>query len=118
MDEGRPISYRALPVGAAALSSTDTQFGIVEHVLRVPELDIFDGIAVTTDYGLRFVDSDQMTAITTTLVQCALTDDQAAALPAPSGTLVLHPDTALDEWSSLTAGFGPLFGRERSRELE
>ena len=118
MDEGRPISYRALPVGAAVLSSTDTQFGTVEHVLQIPELDIFDGIAVTTDHGLRFVDRDQITEITTTLVRCALTDDQAAALPAPSGTLVLHPDTAIDEGPSLTAQFGRLFGRERWKELE
>jgi len=118
MDEGRPISYRALPVGAAVLSSTDTQFGTVEHVLQIPELDIFDGIAVTTDHGLRFVDRDQITEITTTLVRCALTDEQAAALPAPSGTLVLHPDTAIDEGPSLTAKFGRLFGRERWKELE
>ena len=27
MDEGRPVSYEALPVGAVVLSSTDTQFG-------------------------------------------------------------------------------------------
>ncbi len=59
MDEGRPISYEALPKGAAVLSSTDTQFGTVEHVLQIPELDLFDGIAVKTKHGLRFVDRDQ-----------------------------------------------------------
>ena len=61
MDEGRPISYEALPIGAAVLSSTDTQFGTVEHVLQIPELDLFDGIAVKTKHGLRFVDRDQVT---------------------------------------------------------
>jgi hypothetical protein len=118
MDEGRPISYMALTVGTAVLSSSGTQFGKVEHVLQVPELDLFDGIAVTTSHGLRFVDQAQIADITTTIVRCALTDDEAAALPAPKGTLVLHPDTAHDEGPSLTARFGRLFGREHWKELE
>jgi hypothetical protein len=118
MDDGRPVSYRGLPLGTAVLSSSKTQFGTVEHVLQIPELDIFDGIAVTTDHGLRFVDRDQIVDITTTRVLCALTDEQAAALPAPNGTLVLHPDTVHDEGPSLTARFGRLFGREHWKELE
>jgi hypothetical protein len=118
MDEGRPISYEALPIGAAVLSSTDTQFGTVEHVLQIPELDLFDGIAVKTKHGLRFVDRDQVTEMTTTLVRCAITDEEAANLPAPKGALVLHPDTAHDEGPSLTARFGRLFGREHWKELE
>src|SRR5665213_289888 len=118
MDDGQPISYMALPVGAAVLSSTNTQFGTVEHVLQIPELDIFDGIAIKTKDGLRFVDRDQVTDITTTLVRCALTDEEAASLPAPKGSLVLHPDTAHDEGPSLTARFGRLFGREHWKELE
>ena len=79
MDEGRPISYEALAVGTPVLSSTGTQFGTVEHVLQVPEEDLFDGIAVKTHHGLRFVDRDQITEITTTLVRCSLTDEEAAA---------------------------------------
>jgi hypothetical protein len=118
MDDGQPVSYRGLLTGTAVFSSTDTQFGTVEHVLQIPELDIFDGIAVTTKHGLRFVDRDQIRDITTTRVRCALTDEEAAALPAPEGTLVLHPDTAHDEGPSLTARFGRLFGRERWKELE
>ncbi len=118
MDDGQPVSYMGLPVGAAVLSSTNTQFGTVEHVLQIPELDIFDGIAVKTKHGLRFVDRDQITDITTTLVRCALTDEEAAALPAPEGTLVLHPDTVRDEGPSLTARFGRLFGRQHWKELE
>ena len=118
MDDGTPISYRGLPVGTAVLSSTNTQFGTVEHVLQIPELDIFDGIAINTDHGLRFVDRDQITNITTTRVLCALGDEEAAALPAPEGTLVLHPDTLHDEGPSLSARFGRLFGRQRWKELE
>jgi hypothetical protein len=118
MDEGRPISYEAVTVGTPVLSSTGAQFGTVEHVLQVPELDLFDGIAVKTKHGLRFVDRDQISDMTTTMVRCALTDDEAAALPAPHGTVVLHPDTARDEGPSLTARFGRLFGREHWKELE
>jgi hypothetical protein len=118
MDEGRPISYEALPKGAAVLSSAGSQFGSVEHVLQIPELDLFDGIAVKTKHGLRFVDRDQIKEITTTLVRCDLTDAEAANLPEPKGALVLHPDTAHDEGPSLTARFGRLFGREHWKELE
>ena len=118
MDEGRPVSYEALPVGTPVLSSTGAQFGKVEHVLQIPELDLFDGIAVTTKHGLRFVDRDQITDITTTLVRCSLTDEEAASLPEPNGTLVLHPDVTADEGPSLSARFGRLFGRQKWKELE
>jgi hypothetical protein len=118
MDEGRPVSYEALPVGAAVLTKTGTQFGTVEHVLQIPELDLFDGIAVKTKDGLRFVDRDQVKDMTTTLVRCDLSDEQAANLPAPKGSLVLHPDTAHDEGPKLTAWFGRVFGREHWKELE
>jgi hypothetical protein len=118
VDEGRPVSYEALPVGAAVLSNTGAQFGTVEHVLQVPELDLFDGIAVKTKHGLRFVDRDQVTDMTTTLVRCSLSDEEAAQLPAPKGALVLHPDTARDEGPSLSARYGRFFGREKWKELE
>ena len=118
MDEGRPISYMALSVGTPVLSSNDSEFGTVEHVLQIPEEDLFDGIAVKTKHGLRFVDRDQVADITTTLVRSSLTDEEAANLPAPEGTLVLHPDTARDEGPSLSARFGRLFGREKWKELE
>jgi hypothetical protein len=108
----------ALEVGTTVLSASGSTIGSVEHVLQIPELDLFDGIAVKTNRGLRFVDRDQITDITTTLVRCSLTDEEAASLPAPEGSLVLHPDIAHDEGSSLTARFGRLFGREHWKELE
>ena len=57
------------PVGTPVLSSSNSEFGTVEHVLQIPEEDVFDGIAVKTKHGLRFVDRDQITDITTTLVR-------------------------------------------------
>ena len=118
MDEGEPISYMALEVGTTVLSASGATIGTVEHVLQIPELDVFDGIAIKTKQGLRFIDRDQISDITTTCVRCSLTDQEAMSLPAPKGTLVLHPDTAHDEGPSLTARFGRLFGRERWKELE
>src|ERR1700690_1505324 len=82
MDEGEPISYMPLEVGTAVARSSGSVFGTVEHVLEIPELDLFDGIAVKTKHGLRFVDRDQITEITTTLVRCALSNAEAASLPA------------------------------------
>ena len=103
----------ALSVGTPVLSSTSSQFGTVEHILQIPEEDLFDGIVVKTKEGLRFVDRDQIIDITTTLVRCALTDEEASNLPAPEGTVVFHPDSVHAEGPSLTARFGRLFGREK-----
>jgi uncharacterized protein YrrD len=117
--EGRPISYMALEPGTPVLTTSGEQFGTVEHVLQVPELDLFDGIVVSTPHhGHRFVDRDQVVDITTAAVTTTISDDQVDALPAPSGTLVLHPDTARDEGSSLSARWGRLFGRQHWKELE
>ncbi len=117
--DGEPISYMALEPGAVVVTASGTEIGTVEHVLVVPELDVFDGLVVKTHHhDVRFVDRDQVTDITTTVVHTTVTDDQVASLPAPSGPLVLHPDTAHDEGPSLTARWGRLFGREHWKELE
>jgi len=118
VDEGTPISYLALAVGTPVVASSGTQFGTVQHVLQIPELDVFDGIAVDTEHGLRFVDRNQIADITATQVRCALTDAEAAALPPPSGSPVITPDFWRDEGSSLTAKIGRLFGREHWKDVD
>ncbi|HVX23512.1 MAG TPA: hypothetical protein VHB02_19375 [Acidimicrobiales bacterium] len=118
MDEGRPISYEALQVGTPVLTATGDELGSVEHVLQVPELDLFDGIAVKTRHGLRFVDRDQVTDITTAAVRCTVATGDVAALPAPEGSLVLHVDAGHDEGRSLSAWYGRLFGRVHWKETE
>jgi hypothetical protein len=118
MDEGEPISYEAITVGTPVVTSTGTRFGTVHHVLQVPELDIFDGLSVKTAHGLRFVDRDQITEITTTVVRCALSDAEAAALPAPSGPPVEELDLARTEGPSLSARLSRLFGRPHWREID
>ena len=90
----------------------------MHHVLQVPKLDLFDGISVKTRHGLRFVDRNQITAITTTMVRCALTDSEAASLPAPDGPSAIEVDVAHDEGPSLTARLGRLFGRPHWKNID
>ncbi len=113
MDESTPISYLSLQVGTPVLSASGTEAGTVEHVLQIPEEDLFDGIVVKTHEGLRFVDRDQIADLTTAAVHTTLTDEEVAALPAPHGTAGFHVDGLQDTGSSLTAHFGRLFHRER-----
>jgi hypothetical protein len=115
---GRPISYEALEVGTSVASAGGTEFGTVEHVLQIPSLDLFDGIVVKTKHGPRFVARDQIADITTTVVRCALNDEEAAALPAPPKTEAVRPDFAPDEGHSLSAWYGRRFGRQHWKNLD
>jgi uncharacterized Fe-S cluster-containing radical SAM superfamily protein len=60
----RRISYQALRKGVPVRASGGEEVGTVEHVLQVPELDVFDGIVLPTAGGLRFADADQVATIT------------------------------------------------------
>jgi hypothetical protein len=118
-DEGQSISYEALEVGTPVLTSSGAAFGVVEHVLQIPSLDLFDGIVVKTQhYGVRFVDRDQIDDIRTTEVRCSISNDQVDSLPAPKGTLAVAPDLDRDEGTSLTARWGRVFGRQHWKELD
>lgn len=111
-DDGEEISYLALANGTPVQTASGAPIGVVEHVLQVPELDLFDGIVVAIGrHQLRFVDREQIEKITTSAVHTSLTDDQAANLPPPSGNLVERVDPFADEGSSLSARFGRMFGR-------
>jgi hypothetical protein len=115
MEKGNPIAYTGVPVGLPVVSGDLQEFGTVEHVLQVPAEDLFDGIAVHTSDGLRFVDRDQIAEITDTCVVTALSIEQAAELPAPSGTPVLHVDALEDTGDSLHDRVGRLFDRPHWR---
>ena len=54
-EELTTMSYRAVGLGLPVVTHSDEQFGVVEHVLEVPELDLFDGIVVYTGTGLGAV---------------------------------------------------------------
>lgn len=109
--DGGAVSYLALTRGTPVETATGTPMGTVEHVLQVPDLDLFDGIVVATAHGLRFVDRDQIGAITTRAVHCNLSDEEASGLPAPSGPPVYRVDAFDDVGGALTARLGRLFNR-------
>ena len=132
------ISYKAVVVGQPVVTSSGDQFAVVEHVLEVPELDLFDGIVVYTGTGLtaahpkneakaraemlrighargwlRFVDADQIALITTAYVKCTFDQSQVALLPAPDGPPVLFPDMSLEDRVATHSMYGQWFGRSR-----
>ena len=90
MTDDTPISYEAAARGTPVLSSAGTQIGTLEHVLQVPELDVFDGIVIATEAGVRFIDADYVQQITRSHIRCSLDDMQAAQLPPPQGSPVYH----------------------------
>ena len=110
-DPATPIAYGALEKGTAMLTRSGRQFGTVEHVLQIPEEDLFDGIVTATEQGLRFVDRDQIEEITAAYVHCALTDDEAAALPVPDGAPVYTVNALQDVGGSLHDRLGRMFRR-------
>ena len=130
------ISYRAVGTGHPVVTHSGEQFGVVEHVLEVPELDVFDGIVVYTGTGvgamhshdeqkarhemlrlgqlrgwLRFVDADQVEAITPGYVKCTFEQSGVAALPEPDGPPVLYPDMAREDRATAHNWYGQWFGR-------
>ena len=92
------------------LSSAGTQIGTLEHALEVPELDVFDGIVISTKAGLRFIDADNVQRITRGHIWCSLDDAQAARLPQPEGARY-RVDALQDAGHSLHDVMGRLFRR-------
>ncbi len=81
--DARRISYQALRKGVPVRASDGEEIGTVEHVLQVPELDVFDGIVLTTADGLRFADADQVADITDRYVVLKLPAGEAERLGRP-----------------------------------
>ncbi len=113
MTDDVPISYQAAVPGTPVLSSTGTTIGTLEHVLEVPEVDVFDGIVIATDGGLRFVDADQVLQITRSYIRCDVDDAQASQLPSPDGPPVYRVDALGGTGHSLHDILGRLFRRPR-----
>jgi hypothetical protein len=109
---GDPIAYSAVTKGTPVLSASGAEFARVEHVLQDPDLDLFDGIAVRTDEGLRFVDAGQVAGITSGAVQTTIADTETDALPKPDGDPVFDVDPEEYQGNGLSSWFGRMFMRE------
>ena len=109
--QARRISYQALGKGVPVRASGGEEIGTVEHVLQVPELDVFDGIVLATSDGLRFADADQVADITDRYVTLTLPAGQAERLGRPQAPAVYHADPSEHAGASLHDRFGRMFGR-------
>jgi hypothetical protein len=109
--EARRISYQALPKGVPVHASGGEEIGTVEHVLQVPELDVFDGVVLKTAGGFRFADASQVADITDRYVVLNLPADEAERLGRPQAPAVYHADPSEHAGSSLHDWFGRMFGR-------
>jgi len=111
MTDDAAVSYLAAVLGTPVLSSSGTKIGTLEHVLQVPELDIFDGIVVTTKAGLRFIDADHVGEITRSHIRARLDDAEVSQLPPPSGPPVYRVDALQYSGHNLHDFIGRMFGR-------
>jgi hypothetical protein len=109
--DARRISYQALGKGVPVRASGGEEIGAVEHVLQIPELDVFDGIVLWTADGLRFADADQVADITDRYVTLNLPAEETERLGRPQAPAVYHSDRSEHAGGSLHDWFGRLFGR-------
>ena len=113
METETAVSYRAAVPGAPVLTRSGKEIGTLEHVLEIPDLDHFDGIVIATDWGLRFVQAEQVELITVRHVRSRLDDHQAARLPPPQGTVVYQVSSMDEIGAALDERLGQMFGRPR-----
>jgi hypothetical protein len=111
MADDTPIAYEAAEHGTPVLTATGARIGTLEHVLEVPDLDLFDGIVIATHHGLRFIDAERVVRITRSQLSTDLTDGEAADLPAPDGPPVYHVDAFQNSGHNLHDVLGRFFGR-------
>jgi hypothetical protein len=110
-DDDPAVSYEGAVPGTPVLSCNGTEIGTLEHVLEVPELDPFDGIVIATDWGLRFIDANQVEVITVRHVRCRMDDAEAARLPPPDGSPVYRVNVLEEIGDSLHERLGRMFHR-------
>jgi hypothetical protein len=83
--DGAPISYMVLAHGTVVRSLDGVEVGVVERVLAVEEVDIFDGILIRTGDGQRFIDSDLVVAIHERVVLLSVEASAVPELPVHEG---------------------------------
>jgi len=96
VEHGDPVSYLAFEPGADVVSSDGQVVGKVEHVLAVPDDDIFDGLVIDTRAGpggMKFVDADQVDELYVRAAVLKIPAAEIEALPKPTpapGALESH----------------------------
>jgi hypothetical protein len=86
VDEGLPIAYQVLDEGIPVYAADGVQVGTVDHVVAVPQQDIFHGIVLRgVDGTRRFVAADQVASLHERGADLRISVAAAAALPEPHG---------------------------------
>jgi uncharacterized protein YrrD len=81
-----PASYLTLEEGTVVVSADGDRVGVVEHVLRDEETDIFDGLVIDVKLGpggLRFVDAPDVADILEDRVVLTVPSAEVEQLPKP-----------------------------------
>lgn len=86
-DDGHAIAYHALRRGTAVRACDGVVVGKVRRVSIAVRENIFDGIDVATDDGLRFVDAPEVHRIYEHAVELTISAAEVAALPRPASRL-------------------------------
>jgi uncharacterized protein YrrD len=82
-----PASYLTLEEGTDVVSADGDRVGVVEHVLRDEETDIFDGLVIDVKLGpggLRFVDAPDVGEILDDRVVLTVPTAEIEELPKPT----------------------------------
>lgn len=83
MEYGARVSYMALELGTAVITSDGHAFGSVAVIRADFDEDIFDGLVVDSILGRRFVEAALVADIHERAVFLALTNEETDGLPAP-----------------------------------
>jgi hypothetical protein len=83
VDEGQPVAYEMLDEGVPVYSTDGEQVGRVRSVLAAPEKDIFHGLLVETDRGIRFAEAAVIASLHERGVDLRLDTQAARNLPEP-----------------------------------
>ena len=103
MDEGAPIAYTVLGSGVPVITSDEVTIGTVASVLAADHQDIFHGLLVKTDQGIRFIEAADIGQLHEHGVDLRIDAAAAAELPGPEHSApVYDEDPALQtHWRHL-----------------
>lgn len=114
MDEGLPIAYPVLDDGVPVYACGGQAVGSVDHVVAAFEQDIFHGVVIRTDHGMKFVAADEIASLHERGVDLRIAADAVSGLPAPHGAAparrVTEPGVKPSHWKQmldLITGAGP-----------
>jgi hypothetical protein len=97
-DDGHAISFKVLRRGTPVRSADGVELGKVRRVNEAKRENIFDGIVIDTDEGVRFVDAPEVARIAeravTVTFPAAEADEHIHRVPSRLGGMLRRSKTA------------------------